>query len=125
MATEPLGAELNREDGGMASPLSDVDIRRAAFGAVGIAAFLMLWWVSSLFQPAYVLPSPTAVAGTFYGEAASGEMATALSQSALHWVPGAVVGTVLGIGTGVAFGWSRSLDDVLARQQRPRCVVVR
>ena len=35
---------------------------------------------------------PEEVAETFYIEAASGEMTTALGQSILHWIPGAVVG---------------------------------
>jgi len=95
-------------------PAIDVDLRRAVLGTGGLVAFVGLWWLASLFQPAFVLPSPAAVAEAFVAEAASGEMTTALGQSILHWVPGTIIGTLLGIITGVALGWSRLLADIAA-----------
>jgi len=92
----------------------DVDLRRLLLGFGGLLGFVGLWWVASLFQPEFVLPSPAVVAATFIAEAASGEMATALGQSILHWVPGTIIGTLMGIVTGVALGWSRLLDDITA-----------
>lgn len=85
---------------------------RLVAGAVGVVAFVGLWWAASLAQPAYVLPSPAAVARTFAAEAASGALFSALGASILHWVPGTVVGTGLGIAAGVALAWSPLLDDV-------------
>lgn len=114
MATDTVQAELDRDEGGLEWPLQDVDSRRATFGAAGILVFLGLWWFASLFQPSYVLPSPPAVATAFVAEAASGEMTAAFVQSMFHWIPGAVVGTLLGIGVGIALGWSRLLDDFAA-----------
>ena len=95
-------------------PLSSVDARGTLLGILGVAGFLALWHVVSLFQPSYVLPSPLAVGETFRAEAESGEMLVALGQSMRHWLPGAVVGTTLGVAAGVAFGWSRLLDDLSA-----------
>ena len=113
--TDELDPEGEREhDSGIAQPLSELDPRRAALGVSGLAAFLGLWTVVALFQPSYVLPSPLAVGETFTAEATSGEMFVALGQSVLHWVPGTLVGTLLGVGAGVALGWSRPLDDVSA-----------
>ncbi len=89
-----------------------VSLRRAVLGSLGVVSFVSIWWVASLTQPDFVLPSPFAVVETFYNEAASGEMTEALTDSMKHWIPGAVVGTTLGIMTGIALGWSRLLDDI-------------
>lgn len=113
MATGAIDAELDADER-LVPILSKLEPRRAAFGIAGILIFILVWWITSLFQPDFVLPSPGAVAVTFYSEAASGEMAIALYQSALHWVPGAIAGTLFGVGTGIALGWSRPLDDVAA-----------
>jgi NitT/TauT family transport system permease protein len=98
------------------------DPRRLARSAAGIAGFVVLWYAVSLTQPAYVLPSPLAVADAFAEELASGTMTTALWSSVRHWVPGTIVGTGLGVAAGVAFSWSGLLDDVtapLVRTLRP------
>ena len=94
--------------------IATIDPRRAVLGSVGIAGFLALWWAASLVQPSYVLPSPAAVGETFYAEAASGEMATAIGHSVRHWVPGAAIGTTLGVAAGVGLAWSSVADDVSA-----------
>lgn len=111
MATDTAGGRLGRDDEAAPS-FRDIETRRLGYGAVGVLAFLVLWWLASLFQPEFVLPSPAVVADSFVSEAVSGEIGVALYQSLLHWVPGAVVGTALGVGTGIALGWSRPLDDL-------------
>ncbi|SFR93451.1 NitT/TauT family transport system permease protein [Halomicrobium zhouii] len=111
-----VGEDVGRgtEDEETFVPLVGWDLRRAGRGAIGIVAFVVLWWLASLVQPAYVLPAPPAVATAFYAEAASGAITDALASSVLHWVPGAVVGTGLGILAGIVLGWSRLADDVSA-----------
>ena len=118
------GTDVDHEAGSesVESFLDGLDPRRALLGALGIAGFLALWWVAARTQPAYVLPSPLTVAETFYEEAASGEITTAVLQSSLHWIPGALAGTSLGVAAGVGLGWSRLADDVsapLVRLLRP------
>ena len=113
MATD-VEQEVERPQADLELPLSGYDSRRALFGLAGVAAFIAIWWIASLFQPEFVLPSPLAVAEAFYAEAASGEMTTALGQSILHWIPGTVIGTALGVTAGITLAWSRVLDDVTA-----------
>lgn len=96
------------------SSIEALNPRRVLLGGTGTAMFLALWWIVSLSQPAYVLPSPLAVGETFYLEAMSGEMTTAIGQSVRHWIPGTIIGTALGITAGVAFAWSSIADDVSA-----------
>ena len=92
--------------------VADIDTRRIRRGLGGVVAFLALWTAASFTQPSYVLPTPLAVAETFYAEAASGALFVALGNSVLHWVPGAVFGTGLGIAAGIGLAWSPTLDDV-------------
>jgi NitT/TauT family transport system permease protein len=113
MATE-TDLEYGAGDERRESFIEGLDPRRALFGTAGIGVFLVLWWVTSLFQPAYILPSPLVVAETFYAEAESGEMWTAIFRSVLHWIPGVVAGTLLGIAAGVGLSWSSVADDVSA-----------
>jgi NitT/TauT family transport system permease protein len=87
---------------------------RALRGAGGVAAFVTVWWVASLLNPSYVLPSPVVTAETFLAELRSGAMLTALVRSLVHWLPGTVVGTTLGVVLGVTLAWSESADDVAA-----------
>lgn len=98
------------------------DPRRLLRGLAGIAGFVGIWYLVALTQPSYVLPTPSAVATTFYAELLSGTMTTALWSSVRHWIPGTVVGTGLGVGAGVLFSWSGTVDDVtapLVRTLRP------
>ena len=121
MATE-VGTELDEEPAGVGLGLGLGDTCRLRRGALGAAAFLVVWHVVSLGSPAYVLPSPVAVAGAFANELAAGDITTALGRSVRHWIPGTVVGTGLGVAAGVAFGWNRTLDDLtapLVRTLRP------
>ena len=108
------------DDGSL--PIAGLDLRRMGLGAGGLAAFVGVWWLASLFQPSFVLPSPAAVGTTLAAELASGEVTTALGQSIRHWLPGTVVGTTLGVAAGVAFAWSPLLDDIsspVVRTLRP------
>lgn len=114
MATDSIGAEFDTEDDPLDETMPPFDMRRLTLGTLGILSFLVLWWVTSLSSPAYVLPSPMAVGTSFYTEAITGEMFTAIGQSMLHWIPGATIGTLLGVGAGLTLGWSRTLDDVSA-----------
>ncbi|MBX0323682.1 ABC transporter permease [Halomicroarcula sp. F13] len=104
--------EVDHTDDTVAGALADIDPQRALRGTAGLLAFVVVWWLASLAQPSYVLPSPVAVGATFYTEATSGGMLTALWNSTLHWVPGAFFGTGLGIAAGVALAWSPLLDDL-------------
>ena len=107
-------ADEDVSDGRLLGGVGIDDPRRLVRGAGGLLAFLALWHLVSLTQPAYVLPSPAAVGVRFVEEAASGTMLAALSSSVRHWIPGTVVGTALGVGAGIALAWSDSLDDVTA-----------
>lgn len=121
MATE-LQGEHTPTTADETLPVVGVGVRRAALGGVGFALFVALWWIASLFQPSFVLPSPADVAGTFVAEATNGNMLTALGQSIQHWIPGAIIGTLLGVLAGIALGWSPLLDDLsspVVRTLRP------
>jgi NitT/TauT family transport system permease protein len=107
-------ADEDVSDGRLLGGVGIDDPRRLVRGAGGLLAFLALWHLVSLTQPAYVLPSPAAVGVRFVEEAASGTMLDALSSSVRHWIPGTVVGTALGVGAGIALAWSDPLDDVTA-----------
>lgn len=88
--------------------------RQIVRGIVGVLAFVIAWWAVALTQPTYILPTPGAVAVTFAEEFRSGTMLVALRESMLHWIPGTVVGTAVGIGLGIATAWSDPVDDSLA-----------
>ena len=107
-------ADEDVSDGRLLGGVGIDDPRRLVRGGGGLLAFLALWHLVSLTQPAYVLPSPAAVGVRFVEEAASGTMLAALSSSVRHWIPGTVVGTALGVGAGIALAWSDPLDDVTA-----------
>ncbi len=113
MATD-LRNDLKQTTADTERSLARIDGSRVILGFVGTVAFLIVWHVAALFQPDYILPSPLAVGETFYAEAVSGEMTTALGQSIRHWIPGALVGTTLGIAVGIALAWSSLLDDLAA-----------
>jgi len=107
-----MSTELETRFGGSFG--GERDLRRAVLGALGIVAFTAVWWVAALFNPAFVLPAPDAVARTFVAELQSGAMVTALGQSVTHWLPGTIIGTVLGIALGVTLAWSDVADDAAA-----------
>lgn len=104
--------DVDRATDGLEGDLTDIDTRRARRGLGGVVVFLLVWAGASLTQPSYVLPSPLVVAETLYAQTASGEVFVALGNSVLHWIPGAVFGTGLGVAAGIALAWSPYLDDV-------------
>ncbi|EMA41940.1 ABC transporter permease, partial [Halococcus hamelinensis] len=105
------------------------DPRRVGRGIAGLVGFVAVWWAGSLsLDTSYLLPSPPAVLGAFVDQLTTtmsftlpvvgtdvefSRMLVKLLQSLLHYVPGLAVGAVLGIGFGLALGWSSRLDDVL------------
>lgn len=96
------------------SRIDSETVRSYLLGVSGVIGFLILWHVLSLTQPDIVLPSPIAVGERFVDELLSGDMTTALQQSMMHWLPGTIVGTALGVGAGVILGWSRTADQITA-----------
>ena len=96
--------------------------RRLLLSAAGLAGFVLVWWLAAIPTPDFVLPTPASVAETFLAELRSGSMLTAVQNSVIHWVPGAIVGTGLGVGFGVLLAWSELADDLgapLVRLLRP------
>jgi NitT/TauT family transport system permease protein len=123
VAAVGVGSE---ERAGASLPVDGVPVRRTLLGLFGTASFLLLWQVAALVvaRP-FLLPSPPAVAAAFWTElTAPATFAVPLStrelpatrlvvkllESLYHYVPGLVVGSVLGIASGVTMGWSRTLD---------------
>ncbi|XVH31274.1 ABC transporter permease [Haloferacaceae archaeon DSL9] len=109
-----MSNDTAHRDVGELSAGIDLNLRRTVLGILGIAGFVSIWYAASLSQPAYVLPSPVAVAETFVAEFRSGTMTTALASSIQHWALGTVVGTTLGIAAGTLLGWSSTADDLAA-----------
>ena len=90
------------------------DATRLVRGGLGLAGFVVVWWLAALPTPEFVLPTPLAVGETFVAEFRSGAMLAAVESSVTHWLPGAVIGTTLGIGFGVLLAWSGIADDTAA-----------
>ncbi|MDZ7701226.1 MAG: ABC transporter permease [Halobacteriales archaeon] len=118
-----MSTDLELDRGGADwTVLGDGQGHRLALGGLGLAGFLAVWWLAAIPTPDFVLPTPTAVAETFVSELRSGAMLTAVQNSVIHWVPGAIIGTALGVGFGVALAWSPVADDTgapLVRLLRP------
>lgn len=95
------------------SSIIEADRTRLATGALGTVGFLVVWWLSAQFYPAYLLPSPIEVVAAFFDLLVSGKMLFKLGQSVQHFVPGLLVGTVAGVSLGIALGWSSTIDDAL------------
>ena len=124
-----MSLETNTEsETGLPDPSVEVSLDRIRLlrGTLGTLGFLALWWVAAAFQPPYLLPSPVEVGVAFVGEATapatfqlpfsdtglrSTRLLVKLFQSLYHYLPGLAIGSVLGIGNGVAMGWSPRLDD--------------
>ncbi|MFB6091368.1 MAG: ABC transporter permease [Halobellus sp.] len=108
---------------------STLDTVGLAYGAVGSAVFLAVWQAAAMaVGRTYLLPSPVEVATAFVVELTAPttfavpfvgitvpatRLTANLAQSLLHYVPGLVVGSTLGIALGVGMGWSGRLDDAL------------
>jgi NitT/TauT family transport system permease protein len=104
----------------------DLPVRRTLLGAFGTLVFLLVWQASAMaVARPFLLPSPLAVGTAFATELTAPavfevpltnrsvpatRLVVKLLESLFHYVPGLVVGSVLGVATGVAMGWSRTLD---------------
>ncbi|MFC7200157.1 ABC transporter permease [Halospeciosus flavus] len=126
MSVDTTGESLGTGEGESdATVFGGFQGRRAALGAAGTLAFLVVWQVASLAYPIYLLPSPVEVALAVVGQLTTSAVLTIplttvdltlpkllvkLLESLMHYVPGLLVGGVLGIAVGVAMGWSETLD---------------
>jgi NitT/TauT family transport system permease protein len=125
-----LGIDAEEEsDVSPSAVLGDLDGRRLALGGLGTVGFLLVWQAAALaVGRAYLLPSPVAVGAAIVAEfsaraifavplvgveVAGPRLIVKLLQSLYHYLPGLVVGSALGIGAGLAMGWSRPLDAAL------------
>jgi sulfonate transport system permease protein len=86
-----------------------------SLGALGLAAFLVLWEVLPAFHivPAYVLPPPSALPAAFWREVSSGIWFAGLLTSLRNYLSGLVIGSSLGLALGVATGMSVRLEALL------------
>lgn len=108
---------------------ADIDPASIGYGIVGSAIFVTIWQVAAAaVDQTYLLPSPIEVATAFIVELTASATFTLpiagmtvpmtrltanLAQSLLHYVPGLVVGSTLGVSLGLAMGWSGRLDNAL------------
>jgi NitT/TauT family transport system permease protein len=117
------------DDASVTDLLADRSPRRLALGAAGTLGFLVVWHLAALSVGAsYLLPTPLAVAAALVTEltapatfsvpllgveVGATRLPVKLAESLLHYLPGLVVGSTLGVAVGVAMGWNRTLDDAL------------
>jgi len=89
-------------------------VRRILLAALGVALFLALWEAVprlGLVRPV-LLPAPSQIPGTFLSEIQSGSWLSAVLASLGHYLWGLALGSLLGVGLGVAVGMSRTLEDL-------------
>ncbi len=101
-------------------------IRRGLLGAGG---FVLAWTLLASTVPAYLLPTPFAVASAFIDELTAPALYTvpwagadlqltalsvALLQSLTHYLPGLFFGVGLGLPLGIVLGWSSRLDEIFS-----------
>ncbi|HYE52826.1 MAG TPA: ABC transporter permease subunit [Azospirillaceae bacterium] len=89
-------------------------MRRILLAALGVALFLALWEAVprlGLVRPV-LLPAPSQIPGTFLSEIQSGSWLSAVLASLGHYLWGLALGSLLGVGLGVAVGMSRTLEDL-------------
>ena len=97
---------------------------RAALGALGLVAFVLVWKAAGTFGWARpgTMPDPFAVPGALWDEIASGRLMPAVASSLIHYVWGLAIGSVLGVLVGLLAATSRWFDAIhawLARVMRP------
>lgn len=83
------------------------DARDLGLQAAALVAFVAVWWAGALVSPPQILPAPPAVAEVLVRDVTSGDVFGLTYQSLLHYVPGLLIGSALGMVSGVAVGWSR------------------
>ncbi|GAD57657.1 ABC transporter permease [Limimaricola cinnabarinus] len=99
-------------------------MRRTAFGAAGLVAFIALWKAAGSFgwTTPGTMPDPFLVPAAIRDEIASGRLLPAVGSSLVHYIWGLALGSVLGIAVGLATATLPRLDAAhawLARILRP------
>ncbi|WP_251343482.1 ABC transporter permease [Haloplanus halophilus] len=84
--------------------------RALALRIGALAAFVALWWGTALVTPRNLLPRPPAVLSVLVSDLRSGQLFALVLQSLRHYVPGLLIGSALGMATGILVGWSEFAD---------------
>jgi NitT/TauT family transport system permease protein len=130
-----VDTSTDSETGLVADTVLDDDrvARRWLRGAVGTAAFLVIWQVAAMPVPTFLLPTPIEVARAFVVELTAPavfevpltgaeigltRLLVNLIDSLYHYIPGLVVGGAAGIAAGIAMGWSSLLNEAFTPIQR-------
>ena len=130
-----VDTSTDSEAGVVSDTLFDEDRagRRLFRGAVGTAAFLVVWQVAAMPVPTFLLPTPIEVARAFVVELTAPavfevpivgaeigltRLLVNLIDSLYHYIPGLVVGGTAGIAAGIAMGWSGLLNEAFTPIQR-------
>lgn len=108
--TEPETGVVQYQTGG---GLSLEDGRDLALQLGALAAFIGVWWSVALVTPRTLLPRPPAVAAVLAADIASGTVFELIWQSLRHYVPGLLIGSGLGMATGITVGWSETADKTI------------
>lgn len=100
------------------------DRRLRVLSLVSLAVFVGVWEMTVRLGllPDSLVPPPSSVIAAFQREAASGALVSAVLASLDHWVVGAFLGCVLGIGLGGAAAlWPtvEAMQEGIARVLRP------
>ncbi len=79
--------------------------------AASLTVFLAVWWLTSLEQPAYILPSPAAVLEAFVGMAfGTGELWKALGITIVALAVGGALALAVGVPLGMLMGAQRGVE---------------
>lgn len=106
----------------LGSGLSLDDARDIGIQLAAIVGFIAVWWVGALVSPPQILPPPPAVAQVLLRDVTSGQVFRLILQSLLHYVPGLLIGSALGMAAGIAVGWNRLAEltvGTIAQVLRP------
>jgi NitT/TauT family transport system permease protein len=87
--------------------------REGALQVGALATFVAVWWVVALFTSRTLLPRPPAVLEVLVADVASGQVFELTLQSLRHYIPGLLLGSALGMATGVTVGWSATADETI------------
>jgi NitT/TauT family transport system permease protein len=110
VASETDTVDYLTDDGGFV----DVeDARDAALQGGALAVFVALWWAGAALTPANLLPTPPSVASVVVSDVANGTVFELVWQSLRHYIPGLLIGSALGMATGVLVGWSDTAAETV------------
>lgn len=90
-----------------------IDLERGRSIGIQVGAlvgFVLVWWGLAMITPRNLLPAPPAVAAVLLADVTSGRVFELIGQSVRHYVPGLLIGSAAGMGTGILVGWSRTAD---------------